>query len=942
MKKIIIGFIFAIFFLGKSFSSVLAAPAISGVVVVTTGNIEKYAKFEVRFDVETVATNKYFPYDSNPSPGVERRTDGKGTGVSVDMFLTQTDWNSPKIVPCFYYQPVEEVSSGGNVALSPIGKMDFRCRFSTETKGIWKFKLRATDAGGTFETAESSINQFNVVDPSPTSFTRKGYIRDSQIDARFFEYSDGTPFVTPLLNSNPWSGESYSLADSRASIATLGQNGIHFLRWFPTGEGGKVINPFGDSIEMEWGFGNSYVGTDGADTQNKKVFSWSRPYYYSGQVIPLKASSTYRLSFWANVEGQQVLRAEIPAMNVHEDICSSTNIYHAQKKVIDGITYLGETCTAKKSGWNYYEFLLNSSSDNVGYVYMRGLYVGSDADNPYKYSSSVPTDGTISIHDIKLQRDENNNSSNRNWGGNVISRGDPDTYNYIDQIQSARMDDLLTQSEKFGVYHKLTLFHKKEIVLNSFDATGQVVEPYKCSWNNPDPEIWWDFCPKNFYSGPGEPVRFWEMSYVRYFLARFAYSPAIHSIEQDNENDIDGNEENWLQSGYDIAKYISENSPRKILVSNSFWGFMNAGIWMDSTNGKYYDFADKHWYADHRSATCSGSGNDGTDPCGVISNLWSDTVANMRYTYTFFKQFASDYNYQKPIIRGETGVADSGTQPQDPNIAAETTGVYYHKQLWSHVGVLGYSTGGEWYPRLWEIYSDTLDPSDPNYNKYFPTTINNTFKIYAAFDKFMKTDGVNYEPLNNGTHVEIGTDNAAAKTTSCSAGANCITTSNSNLRAFGSKDPQTKRVLVWVDNKNNTWSGNPRNTTIASGTFVVFGMPPGVYTKETWDTRVGTFTTQVNAVTVGTDGMLTFSASTAKDIAFKFYVPGGIQPTSTPTLTPTCGFPGDIDCSGLVNAVDLSKLILKFGQTYSGREDVDGSGQVNAIDLAILLSNFGK
>jgi beta-glucanase (GH16 family) len=51
---------------------------------------------------------------------------------------------------------------------------------------------------------------------------------------------------------------------------------------------------------------------------------------------------------------------------------------------------------------------------------------------------------------------------------------------------------------------------------------------------------------------------------------------------------------------------------------------------------------------------------------------------------------------------------------------------------------------------------------------------------------------------------------------------------------------------------------------------------------------------------------------------------------------------GDIDCSGQVNAIDLSKLILKFGQTYSGREDVDGSGQVNAIDLAILLSNFGK
>jgi hypothetical protein len=64
--------------------------------------------------------------------------------------------------------------------------------------------------------------------------------------------------------------------------------------------------------------------------------------------------------------------------------------------------------------------------------------------------------------------------------------------------------------------------------------------------------------------------------------------------------------------------------------------------------------------------------------------------------------------------------------------------------------------------------------------------------------------------------------------------------------------------------------------------------------------------------------------------------------SGVPTPTPACGLAGDVDCSGQVNAIDLSKLILKFGQTYSGREDVDGSGQVNAIDLAILLSHFGQ
>lgn len=56
-----------------------------------------------------------------------------------------------------------------------------------------------------------------------------------------------------------------------------------------------------------------------------------------------------------------------------------------------------------------------------------------------------------------------------------------------------------------------------------------------------------------------------------------------------------------------------------------------------------------------------------------------------------------------------------------------------------------------------------------------------------------------------------------------------------------------------------------------------------------------------------------------------------------------CGAPGDIDCSGHVNSLDLSMLITKFGQIVSPGtpEDIDGSGKVNSIDLTILLSNFG-
>lgn len=61
----------------------------------------------------------------------------------------------------------------------------------------------------------------------------------------------------------------------------------------------------------------------------------------------------------------------------------------------------------------------------------------------------------------------------------------------------------------------------------------------------------------------------------------------------------------------------------------------------------------------------------------------------------------------------------------------------------------------------------------------------------------------------------------------------------------------------------------------------------------------------------------------------------------TPTVSGTCGPLGDIDCSGEVNLLDLSRMLSSFG-TVSAVADIDHSGEVNLIDLSLLLSNFGK
>jgi hypothetical protein len=103
-------------------------------------------------------------------------------------------------------------------------------------------------------------------------------------------------------------------------------------------------------------------------------------------------------------------------------------------------------------------------------------------------------------------------------------------------------------------------------------------------------------------------------------------------------------------------------------------------------------------------------------------------------------------------------------------------------------------------------------------------------------------------------------------------------------------------------------------------------------TTKTVTVPAGTLSSNITTGWTNTCSTVTVTSSNSWDTNFDNFVYVGS----------TCGAKGDIDCSGQVNVLDLSKLILKFGQAYFGREDVDGSGQVNAIDLAILLSHFGQ
>lgn len=750
---------------------------IGAIAVQTPEPIEKFSKFEISFDiVNTVASNPYFPYDGSAPAGVEN-----GTGITVDALLLPpgvNDWSQAQILPCFYYQPVEQGGSGANVDLLPKGKAEWRCRFTPQVIGDWQYKVRATDASGT---TASQPQLFTCVESA-----RKGFVKVSSTDPRFFEFSDGTPFMTPLINteqSSPFGG----LARLRDYIQKFGENGVRFIRWFPTGEGANYsVIPFGDDLRSSWGFGSAWSTLDDVDVAAGKRLSFM-PYYYTAQQIPAVPQTRYRLSLRAKVTGDKVFRPQLS----------------------DNTTPLGELtlcataglCPRPAAGWNDYTLYVTTT------VNAETLSVNLRDG----FSESDDAQGTIRLHSIRLQRDE---AGHGDWGPNLLTRSDPDTYNYVDQRGAALLDEVLRLSEQYGVYHKLTLFHKNDNVLNRFLPDGSLTED-------------WDSSNNNFYSQDGQAGRWYQRAYTRYFVARWSYSPALHSLELANENMLS-------QPSYDaafaLAQYVRELSPRHILMSNSFWGWFVNDFWSDPVRGYLMDYADKHWYANKSGA---GEGE-------LISTITNDSAANVRECWSRFRDYSQWFDYGKPIVRGETGVAVSGTQPQDPDIARDTQGTYYHKQLWAQVGSVGYQCDGEWYPMLLDDH--------------------NLWGMFAAYERFMQG-----EPLTNGKYEAIGTDLDGTRQISA-------TNITGSLRAWGARDIGACNVLLWIDNSQHTWRNVVDRVAIpaASATLTLQGLITGTYTAEWWNTTTGATTTS-KTYTVTDDHKLVFSVGPlATDVAVKF------------------------------------------------------------------------
>ena len=87
----------------------------------------------------------------------------------------------------------------------------------------------------------------------------------------------------------------------------------------------------------------------------------------------------------------------------------------------------------------------------------------------------------------------------------------------------------------------------------------------------------WDI--NNFYSQDGAVPRWLEKAYARYFVARWSYSTALHSLELGNENMLTTES---YEAAYSVLGVVKALAPRHILLTNSFWGYFVDPYWTDA------------------------------------------------------------------------------------------------------------------------------------------------------------------------------------------------------------------------------------------------------------------------------------------------------------------------------------------------------------------------
>jgi len=751
-----------------SSGSALAAPAIqiSDIQVVPSASVARYEKIEISFTITgSSATFPQWPYDPSPPSGVPT-----GVGLTVNAVFTDPQ-GQQYAQPAFYAEQFIDQTREGRDWHLPTGIFGWRVRFSPNRVGLWFFKIVATDQNGTFE----SVLQNFIVTPS----SRKGFIRPSAADSRYFEFDDGTLFNGVGFEFPDTLGD--PTTTGAPAYETLGGYGVNFVRVW-------ISSIFG-SAWMNWiGGRNQYRGylpvqglvpyTDPTTNQTSLVMQMD--YESAGDIGWFDAC---RMQFWDGLE---------------ESIKPNTAYRIRVTYSAAGVTgprnpsFPNYGLVAKLGGWhaNCYEPgtstpVTNYGRNISGFSTIEGTWFsGSNNFLPRMHLGLENVQqGWAFVRSVSVREDLGGGS----LGPEIMITPSVERQLYVPEERAYSMDKVVENAERNGVFLKLVLMDVNDEIYQKMADDGSWV----MSEDNLD----------GLYGlGRGmNKTRWLQQVWWRYLQARWGYSPSIHSWEFTNEGDPSLSKH--YEAVDELGKYMhcrvfgvepgsgdgarcTLQHPNAHMVTTSFWAWFPAPeFWM---NSKYpnVDYADVHAYVSTSFA-----------PLPDRQLMQWDAA----YYHLWHSQHVASLKVGKPVVRGEGGLDAPDNQSESVlGLSRDATGVWLHNFLWSAL-----DGGG-----LYEIYWWNTHIWDAGYDHR---------GAYRAIRNFL--DDV---PLNRGGYVDWGGS-----------------VTNPALRVAGQKNAAAGSLYLWVQNRQHTWKNVVDGVPIApaSGEIVIPGLTPGAtFSLDWWDT----------------------------------------------------------------------------------------------------------
>jgi len=599
-----------------------------------------YEKFEVTFNVlGTVAKNLQWPCDTKqtyPVSGVGKLP--SEVGISVDGVFQ----NGTTILrqPAFLYTPYNFVEASDFYHPSGIDPV-WMIRFAPQQTGNWTFHIEARDGVGCTRFIQSANYSFTVTSAQAGNH---GFVKVSQTDKRYFEYTDGTPFIGVGHASN----SDGDIATLRSTYANYKQNGVNFVRiWMDQaiiwGQG--VYNHGWDAWAgainyrtnaQKYGLGDFSVSL----ANGQSVIQPGGGQYHNSS---LDNNTTYKLRLRArltNVTGTagNGLVVQIPGNTAIAFTGNDTDwkVYEQQftnttRRNMDGLA-------------------IRMQNAGSGVAYLDEVYIGV-----VKNASTQAT-----IDDLSL-----------GLAPNLVFKPKVNYQNYYDEVASQKYDRVMDLAKQDDLYLKLVISDMRDGVVRCITLATGIFNPNDCQDDN-----FLSLSP-NAAIGRNTKVRRLQEYYWRYLTARWGYVTNVHSWELTNEGPPGNDSHN--DNAQDLAEVMLAIDPNKHMANTSYWSDFDSNFFNDPATK--VEYADYHAY---QSPDSNASSNTGWLSGSQWNYLTNDT-ADYHYQYAKSARGMLTASRTMPMVRGEGGLTDNSSWNASELAAVyqDKYGVWLHNFVWA-------------------------------------------------------------------------------------------------------------------------------------------------------------------------------------------------------------------------------------------------------------------